>query len=410
MALALTIAQKLIKYSPKTRKGASSTVLTVAIGAIAMSMAVMLVAVGIVGGFKNEIRAKVAGFGGHVLVEPYDESESYEVATPLEVSAQFLNNISSIAGVKAAQPFILKAGMIKANDETDKIVAKGLARGFDRAFLEGVLVSGKLPAIGDTAASKDILLSKYFANRLNLKVGDGLILYFLVKNDTRKRKLTVCGIYDSGFEEFDKVFGYTDIALLQQLNGWQPNQAAGVEVLANNFDDVNPIANALLTTMPPDVEVRTIQQVRPDIFTWLDMQDVNAFIIITLMLFVSVINIVSSVLVLVLERTPMIGMLKAMGANNGFIRQIFIHYSGFLLSTGLLLGNAFGLLLCFLQIQFKIIKLPKESYYVDQVPVEVNWLNVLSLNALVIVSALVVLWLSSFIVRQISPVKAIKLR
>lgn len=410
MGLPVFIARRMVKGSPREGRRASSTVVGIAIGAIALGMAVMILAIAIVTGFQQEVRNKVIGFGSHVVVKPFDENESYET-TPLPINAYTLaKKVSKVPGVRHVQPYAIKAGMFTTGEENDKIVIKGLSKNYDGAFLQSVLTDGKLIAIPDSAPSKDILISKYTANRLKVKTGDALLLFFVVKNDIRKRKLTVSGIFDSGFEEFDKLFAFADMRHLQQLNGWDSTQASGLEILITNYNQLDDVAANVGLVVPPELQVRTVKESHPDIFVWLDMQDVNAVIILSLMLFVAIINIISAMLVLVLERTPMIGILKAMGSSNMLVRKVFINYSAYLLVWGLIAGNILGIGLCMLQKYLNIIKLPKESYYVDTVPILLNPLNILSLNLLVITASALVLWVTSLIINRISPVKAIRLK
>lgn len=408
MRLSLFIARKLVKGTPRKGRRPSRTVVGIAIGAIALGMAVMIVAVAIVTGFQQQVRDKVVGFGGHVIVKPYNQNESYE-ANPLNNVDALAKGIRRIEGVKHVQPFILKAGMFKTGDEIENIVIKGLPAGYNKQFLQSVLVDGELISLPDSAASKQIVVSKYTANRLKIKPGDDVLVYFIVKNDIRKRKLTVSGITDSGFEDFDKLFAFADMRHLQQLNSWDSTQASGLEVLVNDFTKLDQIGEDINRELPAELQAKTIKETQADIFVWLDMQDINAIIILSLMLFVAVINIISAMLVLILERTSMIGMLKAMGGTNGLVRWIFINYSSNLLLRGLIAGNILGIGLCIVQLYTGIITLPKESYYVDRVPVLLNPLHIAGLNLLTITASFIVLWVTSLIIRRISPVKAIKL-
>ncbi|UPT69049.1 MAG: ABC transporter permease [Sphingobacteriales bacterium JAD_PAG50586_3] len=313
MRLSLFIARKLVKGTPRKGRRPSRTVVGIAIGAIALGMAVMIVAVAIVTGFQQQVRDKVVGFGSHVIVKPYNQNESYE-GNPLSHADSLATGIRRIEGVKHVQPFILKAGMFKTGDEIENIVIKGLPHGYNKDFLQSVLVDGELISLPDSAPSKQLIISKFTANRLKIKPGDDVLVYFIVKNDIRKRKLTVAGITDSGFEDFDKLFAFADTRHLQQLNGWDSTQASGLEILVNNFDKLDQTGDDINRALPPSLQAKTIKETQADIFVWLDMQDINAIIILSLMLFVAVINIISAMLVLILERTSMIGMLKAMGA------------------------------------------------------------------------------------------------
>lgn len=407
MSLSTFIARKLVKGTPRKGRRPSRTVVGIAIGAIALGMAVMIVAVAIVTGFQQQVRDKVVGFGGHVIVKPFNQNESYE-ANPLNAVDSLAKGISAIEGVKHVQPYVLKAGMFKTGDEIENIVIKGLPKNYDDAFLKSVLVDGTLINTNDST-SDQIIVSKYTANRLKIKAGDKVLLYFIVKNDIRKRKLTVSGIIDSGFEDFDKLFAFADIRHLQQLNGWNANQASGLEILVNDFTKLDKTGDDINRALPPTLQAKTIKETQGDIFVWLDMQDINAIIILSLMLFVAVINIISAMLVLILERTSMIGMLKAMGGSNGLIRRVFINYSSNLLLKGLIAGNVLGIGLCVIQLYTGAIALPKESYYVDRVPILINPLHIIGLNLLTITASFIVLWVTSLIIRRISPVKAIKL-
>lgn len=409
MNLSIFIARKLVKGTPRKGKRASRTVVGIAVGAIALGMAVMILAIAIVTGFQQQVRDKVVGFGSHVVVTPYDQNDSYEGA-PLSSADSLANVIRKVPGVRHVQPYALKAGMFTTGEENEKIVIKGLSAKYDTTFLHSILVDGKLITMSDTGLSKQIVVSKYTAARLKIKTGDPVLLYFIVKSDIRKRKLTVSGITDSGFEEFDKLFAYADIRHLQQLNGWDSAQATGLEVLIDSYAQLDDMGREVASILPPEIQAKTIKELRPDIFVWLEMQDVNAIIILALMLFVAIINIISAMLVLILERTPMIGILKAMGSSNTMVRTVFINYSAYLLVWGLIWGNVLGIGLCYAQQYFNLIKLPKESYYVDTVPILLDPINILGLNLLVIVSSALVLWVTSLVIRRISPVKAIRLK
>lgn len=407
MNLPIFITRRLVQGTPRKGRRASRTVIAIAIGAIAISMAVMIVAVSIVTGFQQQVRNKVIGFGSHIVVEPISRGDSFE-GSPIANADSLAKSLRGVEGVTIVQPYAMKAAMFKTGEEIENIVIKGLPKNYDDSFLQTVLADGRLPVISDT--SKEMLISTYTARRLNVKTGDKLLVYFLVKNDIRKRKYTITGLIDSGFEEFDKAFAFVDIAQIQQLNGWEPKTAAGLEVRITDFNHIDETNEAINQLLPAEIEAKTIKELRSDIFVWLDMQDINGIIIIVLMLFVSIVNVVSAMLVLVLERTPMIGILKAMGSNNGSIRMVFINYAAYLLGRGLILGNLLGLGICIAQLQFHIIKLPKESYYVDTVPVLLNPLHIVGINAVTIAFSVLVLWVTSLVIRRISPVKAIRLK
>lgn len=409
MNLSIFIARKLVKGTPRKGRQASRTVIGIAIGAIAISMAVMIVAVSIVTAFQQSVRNKVIGFSSHIVVEPISQSNSYE-GTPLNNIQVAAKTIQSIEGVTSVQPFALKAGMFKTGEDFENMVVKGLPKAYNTDFLQSILVAGRLPLMSDTAISKEVLISNYTARRLNLKVGDKPLVYFLVANDVRKRKLTVSGLFDSGFEEFDKTFSYVDLRIIQQLNGWDSTTAPGLEVSIADFNRIDDIKQEINNALPPYIEAKSIVELRSDIFVWLEMQDINGIIIIVLMLFVSLINMISAMLVLILERTPMIGIMKAMGSSNNSIRNIFIHYASYLLVRGLLLGNIIGIGLCLIQHYFHVIKLSKEAYYVDTVPVLLNPLHIVGINLLTVSMSFLVLWLTSLVVRRISPVRAIRLK
>jgi lipoprotein-releasing system permease protein len=417
----LFIARRII-FSGTQKGKISRPIVRIAVWGIALGMAVMIVTIAVVTGFQKEIRDKVVGFGSHIQITNYDTNNSLEPA-PVTGSHTLEKTLSAIPGVRHIQMYGIKAGIIKSQDDILGVVMKGIGRDFSWDFFNHNITEGTGFVAGDTAPSNKILISRYIANKLRLKPGDKFRMYFIQANQQRQRAFRVSGIYETGLEGFDNVMVFADIGHVQRLNNWDSTQIAGYEVLLNDFnhmDAVNEQVNEELAKLYPNslaadstraltvMQGKTIRELNPQIFNWLDFTDTNAAIIIFLMLFVAVINMTSALLILILERTNMIGLLKAMGATNRNIRRIFLINAGWLIGQGLLIGNAIGIGLSLIQQKWHLIHLDQESYYVAWVPIHIDWLQILGINALTLGVCLVALLLPSLIIARITPVKAIR--
>lgn len=406
------IARKITK-SGENRKQISGPIVKIATFGIALGLAVMIIAVAIVTGFKNEVSSKITGFGAHIQITNFDSNNSFETV-PInknQVSTTFLN---AIKGVKHSQVYITKSGIIKTHDNIQAIILKGVDENYDWSFLQQHLVAGDIFKISDSVKSKNILISEQVANLLNLKVGDKITTYF-VQDPPRMRPFVISGIYKTSIEDFDKTFAIVDLKHLQKLYGWTENQVTGYEVMIDDFnkleqlkDSVFEVAGYQFTPDGAKLKIATIKQKYPQIFDWLNIQDVNVWIILILMLVVAGFNMVSGLLILILERTNMIGLLKGLGYDNWRIRKIFLYQSGFLIVKGLFWGNIIGITLCLVQKHFGIIPLDETTYYMNKVPINLQLSYLVLLNIGTLLATVFMMLLPSFLITKISPAKAIK--
>lgn len=412
MNLALFIARRI--YSGKEAgKQVSKPAVRIAMLGIAIGLAVMIVSVAVVIGFKNEIRSKVIGFGSHIQISNFDSSLSYETR-PVVTSDSVLKVVSSISGVKHVQRFSTKPGMIKTDNAFQGMVLKGVGQEFDPTFFRNHLIEGVVPAFSDSSSSNEVLISKSLANKLRLKLGDKIYTYY-IQDEVRARRMTIKGIYQTNFSEYDNLFLLTDIRTVNRLNHWEPEQSTGLEIQVNNYDDLNLVASKIYDHFDKEVDkyggvyyVQTVEELNPSVFAWLGLLDMNVWVILILMIGVAGFTMISGLLIIILERTNMIGILKALGAKNFSIRQIFLYFSVFLIGKGMLWGNIVGLLFCFIQSKFQLFKLNPETYYIDHVPVEFNiWLFLLLNVGTFIVSVLMLVG-PSYLISKIHPAKSIQ--
>ena len=386
----------------------SRPIVRISVIGIALGLAVMILTVAIVTGFQKEIREKVIGFGAHIQVSNFDNNESYEYA-PVYRKPAFLKSIAAYEGVKHVQEFASKAGILKANGEIQGVVVKGIGKDFDWDFFSNAMVEGKAFAISDTGLGDQCVISKYIASRLKIKLNDAVPVYFIQENKQRVRKFTVCGIYETGLgQQFDEVYMLADIGHIQKLNNWGKDSVAGFEVLIRDFSQLDEITDFVNKEIGFELRARNVKEQNMQVFAWLGAQDINAIIVIVLMMFVASINMISALLILILERTNMIGILKALGSANWSVRKIFLYNAAYLVAKGLLWGNIIALGICFLQKQFGIFKLDPESYFVSLVPVNIDWFYILALNVGTMLVCVLMLILPSYIVTRITPVKAIR--
>ncbi|MBE7441182.1 MAG: ABC transporter permease [Flavobacteriales bacterium] len=383
-------------------------IIKISIAAIALGLIVMIVAVSIVSGFQREIRNKVIGFGGHIQITKYDSQNTYE-ATPIDKNQPFYPSLDTVKGIKHIQIYATKPGIIKTNQDIYGVIVKGIGSDFDWTFFNDKLKEGNPLKIDDKNPTNDIIISQTIANKMSIKLGDKMFLYFIQSDgQLRPKDFIVKGIYQSGLEQFDNLFVIADITHIQKRNNWSENLVGGFEVIIDNYNDLNKLDQFIYDNIGYDLHSTTIIDRNPDIFNWLELQDINVIIIILLMVLVAVINIISALLILILERTTMIGILKALGLPNWNVRKIFLYNAIHLIIKGLIIGNIIGIGLCLLQLKFGFIKLPEESYYVSEVPIELNWMSILMLNIGTLLVCFMMLILPSYVITKISPVKAIR--
>lgn len=380
---------------------------------IALGLAVMLVSVAVVIGFKQEIRNKTIGFGGHIQITNFDNNNTYEM-NPIKADKALIQKISTIDGVKHVQRFTTKPGIIKTDTEFQGIVLKGIDAGFDWNFFKSNLVQGKIIDVSGDTPSNQVVLSKYLANLLNLKLGDSFYTYF-IQDQVRARKFKIAGIYSTNFVEYDKLFILADMRQVQTLNNWDSKSFSGLEILINDFDKIDEVGDAVYSATANKFSkegtaysTQTIKQLNPQIFSWLDLLNMNVWVILILMLSVAGFNMISGLLILILERTNMIGILKSMGATDWSVRKIFLYHSAFLIGKGMLWGNIIGLSLCAIQYFTGVIPLDPEAYYVATVPVTFNWLYILLLNVGTLIASLLMMIGPSYLITKITPAKIIR--
>lgn len=387
-------------------------VLKVAVGGIVLGMVVMILSIAIGSGFKKEIREKIVGFGSHIHVVNYDFNLSYE-ANPIRNDENLVAAINALEGVRAVQRFATKPGLLKTESEMQGVVLKGIGSDYDISFLKSILVEGELPATSSKNPSVDILISSALAGMLHLSVGDPVFMYFF-QEQIRVRRFNVTGIYDSNLPDLDKMYVVADIRQIQRLNGWDDDQVAGYEILIHDFDridevgmDVYDITASYISAEGTLLRTQTIKQTQPQIFGWLNLLDMNIAVIIVLIVLVAGFNMISGLLILILERTNMIGILKALGMDNWPLRKIFLYLATHIALRGLIWGNIIGLGICILQQKFGIFKLDPANYFLDTVPVSLNLVHLLILNAGALVAVFLMMIGPSYLAARISPVRAI---
>ncbi len=406
MNLPLFIAKRITFNSNRTF---SKLIVRIAILGIMLGLAVMILAIAIVKGFKSEIREKVRGFSGDIQISKLNLNTSYE-NTSFSISDSSRQKILNQEGIEFIQSFATKPGIINTNEEIEGVVLKGVGSDYNWEYFKKILVAGNVIDFSDTLNSRtQILISKFTADRLKLKVGDDFLMYF-IENSLRKRKFQIVGIYNLGVEEVDKLFVIGDIGLIRSLNKWAPTDVGGYELRVTDFNKLDEIEAKVYEDLDIELKSFTIKQYYPTIFEWLSLLDVNTQVILILMLAVAVINMISALLIMILERTNMIGILKALGNTNWQIRKIFLYNAAYLIAWGLLCGNILGIGLGLFQSLTHFFTLDQASYYIDFVPVQLDVTDILMLNAGTLLISLFVLLLPSMLVTRISPLKAIRFK
>ena len=412
MNLPYFIAQRLIKGR---REGTSFSrpINVIAIVGIAMGLAVMILAVAILTGFKQQIREKVVGFGANIQIMNFDSNISFET-TPISDTQNFIPEIKLIPGIKHIQVFATKAGIIRTDEDIQGVVLKGIGKDFDWSYFKSNMVDGSVFTVTDTGRSDKVIISKKIADMLRLKTGDSFAMLF-IQDPPRMRKFTISGIYETSLEEFDKMYVFCDIKHIQRLNGWRDDQVSGFEVFINDFGKLDELTTAVRDAVGYKIaeeetkfKVTNIRTRYPQIFDWLNFQDINVIIIILLMLIVAGFNMISGLLILILEKTNMIGVLKSLGTEDITIRRVFLYQAAYLIGKGLFWGNLIGIGLAYVQLKTGIITLDPSSYYIKTVPVNLELIHIVLLNAGTMAAIIIMLLVPSQLISRISPVKAIR--
>lgn len=410
MNTSLFIAKRLIRAGSGAESNTISgtrPIVRIAIAGIALGLAVMIISMAIVTGFQKEITEKVVNFGSDIVITEYANLNAIE-PKPVSKEQAFYPSLTDIDGIRHIQVFATKAGIIKTDEEIEGVVVKGVGADFDWSFFEKHLVAGSTFRTTDSSRSQHILISEIISKKLKLDVGDKMQVFFIQDERQRARIFTVTGIYKTGLSEFDERYIITDLSHIQRLNGWDKNQVAGFEVFVDDFNQLDKLDDVVYHSIGTHLFSATIKELQPQMFDWLDLQDMNVRVIIILMLVVAGFNMISALLIMIIERVYMIGTLKSLGMNDGHIRNIFIFQALYLTSVGLFWGNLVGIALCLIQQHFGLITLPEESYFVKVVPINIQLVHVLLLNAGTLFFCFLMLLLPSMIVSRIAPLKAIR--
>lgn len=413
MNLELFIARKIRFNKGKENSKATPPAVRIAIIGVALGLTVMILAVAVIIGFKKEVREKVIGFGSHIQIANFDNNISYETA-PITISDTLLNDLSTYPGIKHLETYATKPGMLKTNEDFQGIVFKGIDVEFDWSFFKSNLKEGDLPVITADSTSSEVLISRYLSRLLKLNTGDSFITYFM-QESIRPRRFHIKGIYDSGFSDYDKYFIIGDIKQVRRINGWEKNQASGIELLVADYDNLDQTSENLYFHLIKQNDregnmffTRSIKDLNPGIFAWLDALDVNVAVILILIIIVAGFTIISGLLIIILERTNMIGLLKAMGQRDSSIRKIFLYISFFMIGKGMIWGNIIGISICIIQHYFKVIPLNPEDYYLDAVPIELSIPTLLLINAGTLFISMTMMLAPSYIIAKIEPSKSIR--
>lgn len=408
MNLEYFIAKRLIA-AKSYKSSISSPIIKIAITAIAIGIMMMIIAVATGVGLQEKIREKVSAFNGHIIISNFDDNQSQVTTKPISINQNFYPNFKNIEDINHVQAVASKAGIIRTEKAFEGIIYKGVGKDYNFTFLEDYLIEGKIPNL-KSELNTEVLISEYLAKRLQLKVGDTFLTFFMKENGKlpNKRNFLISGIFNSGFPEFDNTFILGDIRHVQLINKWQPSEVGAFEVFVNDFSKIKEKGEEVYKEIPPTYNSITIEEKYYSIFEWLKLFDFNIIVILTVMIIVATINMAVALLVLILERTQMIGILKAMGANNWNVRKIFLYNAFYLIAQGLFWGNLIAISLLLIQKYFGIIQLNPDLYYVNQAPVSINLFHILALNIGTITICLIVLLIPSYIITKISPIKAIR--
>ena len=415
MNINLYIARRIFS-AKENKKNLSQRIVNIALFGIVLGLVVLILSVAIVTGYKSEVGRKVIGFGSHLQIVNLDTNQSFETV-PISEKQPFVEELKKIDGIKHVQIFATKPGIIRTENEIHGVVLKGIGPDFDWSFFQENKVSGEIFKVQDTIRSNKVWVSKQMADLLKLKLGDDLFMFFIDQTESvpRQRKFELAGIYKTSLEEFDRMFVLVDINHIRKLNNWKNDEVSGFEILVNDFrklsEQEKTVNNLLLrNTSPtsPVLQVVSIREKYGHIFDWLNLLDMNVWVILILMVLVAGFNMVSSLLVIILERTQMIGILKALGARNWSIRKVFLYFSVMLILKALMWGNLIGIAICMIQQYTHVMKLDPTSYYLQYVPVNLTVFHLVMLNVGTIVITMLMLLLPSYFITKVSPEKTIR--
>lgn len=396
------------------RQKVSRPAIRIATLGVAIGLAVMIVSVAVVIGFKHSIRDKVVGFGSHITIANYFSLQSQE-DEPIQITDSLMKQVSGMDGVCHVQRYAVTQGILKTDSDFLGVAFKGVAEEFDSTFISSNLCEGKIPSFSSSKSNNEIIISKIMADKLHIEVGDKIFGYFLTNGDVRMRRYVVSGIYQTNLTKFDETICFADLYSIVKLNGWKEDQASGLEVTVHDIDKIDDTYNIIIDSINKKRDKyfdtyssATTQEINPQIFTWLDLLDLNVWIILALMVCVAGVTMISGLLIIILERVQMIGVMKAIGARNRVIRHTFLWFSVFIIGKGLVLGNIIGIGVCLVQKWFGIVTLDPATYYVSKAPVEISIPLIIALNVATLIVCVFVLVVPSFFVSHIHPARSMR--
>lgn len=415
MNFPLFIARRIYSDHIGDQQKVSKPAIRIAVAGVAIGLAVMIISVCVVLGFKHTIRDKVVGFGSHIQVANFYTLQSSAIDQPVAIGDSMMNVLKKTEGVKHVQRFAMKQGILKTDNDFLGVMFKGVGPEFDSTFIHNSMVEGSIPHLSDQQSTNRILISKDMANKLRVKAGDRIFAYFIGDGGVRTRRFTISGIYQTNLAQYDKTTCFCDLYTARKLNAWTDDMVTGAELTVNDFKQLSTTANDIINRVNRTQDQygntfssKTIRELSPQIFSWLDLLDLNVWIILAIMTAVAVVTMISGLLIIILERTTMIGVLKALGARNSTVRHTFLWFAAFIIGKGLLIGDALALALILLQKFTGFAKLDPQTYYVDVVPVELDWMLIVALNIATMLIALFVLIAPSYLVSHIHPAKSMR--
>ena len=415
MNFPLFIARRIYSDHIGDQQKVSKPAIRIAVAGVAIGLAVMIISVCVVLGFKHTIRDKVVGFGSHIQVANFYTLQSSAIDQPIAIGDSMMNVLKKTEGVKHVQRFAMKQGILKTDNDFLGVMFKGVGPEFDSTFIHKSMVEGSIPHFSDQQSTNRILISKDMASKLNVKAGDRIFAYFIGEGGVRTRRFTISGVYQTNLAQYDKTTCFCDLYTARKLNAWTDDMVTGAELTVNDFKQLSTTASDIINRVNRTQDQygntfssKTIRELSPQIFSWLDLLDLNVWIILAIMTAVAVVTMISGLLIIILERTTMIGVLKALGARNSTVRHTFLWFAAFIIGKGLLIGDALALALILLQKFTGFAKLDPQTYYVDVVPVELDWMLIVALNIATMLIALFVLIAPSYLVSHIHPAKSMR--
>ena len=415
MNFPLFIARRIYSDHIGDQQKVSKPAIRIAVAGVAIGLAVMIISVCVVLGFKHTIRDKVVGFGSHIQVANFYTLQSSAIDQPVAIGDSMMNVLKRTDGVKHVQRFAMKQGILKTDNDFLGVMFKGVGPEFDSTFIHKSMVEGSIPHFSDQQSTNRILISKDMASKLRVKAGDRIFAYFIGEGGVRTRRFTISGVYQTNLAQYDKPTCFCDLYTARKLNAWTDDMVTGAELTVNDFKQLGTTANDIINRVNRTQDQygntfssKTIRELSPQIFSWLDLLDLNVWIILAIMTAVAVVTMISGLLIIILERTTMIGVLKALGARNSTVRHTFLWFAAFIIGKGLLIGDALALALILLQKFTGFAKLDPQTYYVDVVPVELDWMLIVALNIATMLIALFVLIDPSYLVSHIHPAKSMR--